>query len=201
MFTSKFVWLSLASAIFMYFSWKFTSRTAYEAPDYQVLKNDGALELREYPVLVTASTDMKFQAQGNDGSFKRLFRYISGDNANQQKIAMTVPVFMEPKLDSDSSGKMAFVIPAETTRQGAVPAPSNQNVEVRQRPAGKYATYRFSGRMDRKVIQEAEAKLRKWIGEEGWEVVDDLEAAGYDPPWTPGLLRRNEVLLRVEIST
>jgi hypothetical protein len=26
---------------------------------------------------------------------------------------------------------------------------------------------------------------------------DDVEFAGYDPPWTPGPLRRNEVLIRL----
>ena len=27
---------------------------------------------------------------------------------------------------------------------------------------------------------------------------DDAEFAGYDPPWTPGPFRRNEVLIRLK---
>jgi hypothetical protein len=76
--------------------WKLTSRTAYETAEYTVVKTDGKFEIREYPDLMMATTNMALdQRNGGDGSFSRLFRYITGANDGKQKIAMTTPVFME----------------------------------------------------------------------------------------------------------
>ena len=63
-----------------YFGWKLTSRTAYESAAYTVVKVDGPFELRDYPDMMMATTNSQFTAQGDDGSFMRLFRYIGGAN-------------------------------------------------------------------------------------------------------------------------
>ncbi|MCH1440387.1 MAG: heme-binding protein, partial [Rubripirellula sp.] len=82
-------------AVVGYYAWKFTARSAYESARYRVVSSAGDIEVRDYADLVLVTTEMRFDAQGNDGSFSRLFRYISGDNGQQQKVAMTTPVFME----------------------------------------------------------------------------------------------------------
>jgi len=35
------------------------------------------------------------------------------------------------------------------------------------------------------------------MSEQGLVADGDAEVAGYDPPWTPGPFRRNEVLIRI----
>ncbi len=80
-----------------YFGWKLTARGAYESATYTALESDGPFEIREYEDLMMVTTRMRFESQGNDGSFTRLFRYISGANDDQQKVSMTTPVFMEPE--------------------------------------------------------------------------------------------------------
>ena len=78
-----------------YFGWKLTARSAYESAEYTVLDSAGPFETREYPDLMMATTNTQLEVQGGDGSFMRLFQYISGANDGQSKIAMTTPVFME----------------------------------------------------------------------------------------------------------
>src|SRR6056297_646585 len=119
----KMVWFCLTAgfALVGVVVFSVSARAEYESAEYKVLESDGRIEIREYPDLMLASTEAAFNAQGNDGSFSRLFRYISGANEQKQKIAMTTPVFMEGQSDA-SKGKMGFVVPKEVAASG-IPAP------------------------------------------------------------------------------
>lgn len=181
-----------------YFAWGLTSRSAYETAEYDAVEQDGSFEIRDYPELVLVSTNMRRDSRGSDGSFMRLFRYISGSNESNQKVSMTTPVFMESDED-ESTGKMGFVIPKEVAHQG-VPTPSADGVSIRKREAGRYAVYRFSGTMNESKTRDAEKKLRQWMDANLLAGEDGVEAAGYDPPFTPPPLRRNEVLIRIKKS-
>jgi hypothetical protein len=195
-----------------YFGWKFTARNAYESARYSVVRSEGEFEIRNYADLVLVSTSMQFDAQGNDGSFSRLFRYISGDNGQQQKVAMTTPVFMQraaqnPKGDTTTSegeqaatiqqGQMAFVVPEEVASGGA-PQPGNSGVKLLKREGGNFAALRFAGRMGNVSLKQKESELRQWIKRQNLVATGPVEYAGYDPPWTPGFLRRNEILIRID---
>lgn len=187
---------SVAVVILAYFGWKWTARSAYESAQYTVLVADGPFETRQYPELMIATTDMRFKSQGGDGSFMRLFGYISGANDQQQKIAMTSPVFMEGD-SADAPGRMGFVIPKEVTER-SIPAPSSDSVRIRARTGGQFAVIRFAGRITPESFVKAEKKLRQWMKKKELVANGDAELAGYDPPWTPGPLRRNEVLIRLQ---
>lgn len=183
------------------FGWNLIARGGYESAEYKVVESDGKFEIREYPDLMLAATTTKLDAQGRDGSFMKLFRYISGANEKQQKISMTTPVFMDGQ-DAGSSVQMGFVMPKEVAAQG-VPKPTGEQVDVRKRAGGRFAVVRFSGQLNSKSAKESEAKLRAWMNSKGL-VADEsnqgsgVETAGYDPPFTPGPLRRNEVLIRLK---
>lgn len=179
-----------------YIGWKLTARGAYESAEYSVLVVESPFEIREYPDLLLAATAMQFDSQGADGSFMRLFEYISGENNGRQKVAMTIPVFMESEAE-DAQGQMGFVIPREIPEQ-RVPEPSNKDVKVCKRLGGRFAVIRFAGQMDSESVAQAEHKLRNWIYESGLIGKGASEYAGYDPPWTPGPWRRNEVLIRLQ---
>ena len=178
-----------------YAGWKMTSRGAYESAEFSVLKSDGRIELREYPDLMMATTDMQSR-RGNDGSFGRLFRYISGGNEDNQKVAMTTPVFME-KSSSKTSGTMGFVIPKKVA-EANIPQPASEQVQVTKRPGGLFAVIRFAGRDGQELFEDQQSILEEWIQSQGYEVDGEPEFAGYDPPWTPGPLRRNEILIRIK---
>ena len=178
-----------------YIGWKLTARNAYESAEYSVLESDGSIELREYPDLMLATTEMGTRTQGDDGSFGRLFQYISGSNDGKQKVAMTTPVFMEPKSDQ-SSGQMGFVIPKEIA-DSTIPEPANSQVQLIKRVGGKFAVIRFAGRVDAETQAQRQSELEDWVKQRGLAIVGEPEIASYDPPWTPGPLRRNEILIRI----
>ena len=188
------------------FAWNLTARAAYESAEYKVVESDGNFEVREYPDMMLVATTTKIDAQnsegtGRDGSFMKLFRYISGANESDQKISMTTPVFMENNK-ADSEVQMGFVMPKEVAAEG-VPAPTAADVSVRKRAGGRFAVLRFPGRLDAKLAKESETKLRTWLEAKGL-VADEtagssgVEVASYDPPFTPSALRRNEVLIRLK---
>ena len=196
----KMIYLCVAAVVvgIAYFGWKLTARNAYESAQYTVLEAEPPFETREYPDLILATTSMRFESQGDDGSFMRLFRYIGGANDNEQKVAMTTPVFMESDA-RDNQGQMGFVLPKKVTDR-RVPEPSNKDVEIRKRSGGRFAVIRFAGRMNSESVAKAEEKLRQWMNDRKLVGEGRAESAGYDPPWTPGPLRRNEVLIRLKAS-
>lgn len=187
--------IAIVAAGVVWFGWKMTSRNGYESAVYTVVETAGQFEIREYPDLMLVTTTANFESQGNDGSFGRLFQYISGGNESSSKVSMTTPVFMEPEAE-DSEGQMSFLLPAGIAAS-KIPVPSNDRVKVEKRSGGKFAVLQFSGQINEQTKNSMEEKLRQWIEAKGFSDNGTVEFAGYDPPWTPGLLRRNEVLIRL----
>lgn len=176
--------------------WTVSARAGYASADYRVVQADGNIEIREYPDLMLASVETRINANGRDGSFMKLFRYISGNNDAEQKIAMTTPVFMEGE-DNGKGGQMGFVLPKQVASSG-IPNPKASDVNIRKRQGGRFAVIRFAGRMDNEKMKSREKELRSWMESKGFIGAKEAEAASYDPPFTPGPLRRNEVLIRLE---
>ena len=133
--------VSLAVVIGLAIAGYWTSRAGYESAPYKAVRTDGKFELRDYPRLTVVETPMVRSANGADNGFMRLFRFITGRNEANQKIAMTTPVFMSV---GDSNLTMAFVMPA-TMKVSQVPKPADGAVTVRELEAGQFAVLRFSG--------------------------------------------------------
>ncbi len=169
------------------------TRAGYATAPYKVVRAEGKFEVREYPALVLAETGMGNAGDDDNGSFGRLFRFISGGNTTKSKIAMTTPVFMS---DDDQKKTMAFVMPSEM-EGGGVPNPTDPAVRIRESKAGRFAAYRFSGGRNDASEGRALGELREWMGREGYASIDGPVFGFFDPPWTPAFLRRNEVMLRV----
>jgi hypothetical protein len=129
-----------------------------------------------------------------NGAFMELFRYISGDNVKEQKIAMTTPVFGTMKGETRD---MSFVVPEEIVKAG-VPEASNPDIKISKRQAGRFAVYRYSGRWTEARETDAQTKLAAWMKSKGLTAEGGFEKANYDPPFTPPSMRRNEVLVRIK---
>ncbi len=170
-----------------------TSRAGYETAAFDVVKKDGKFEIRKYAAHTVVTAPMNGNSQ--NGSFGKLFQYISGNNQSDQKIAMTTPVFM-PADGAGATKEMQFVVPGDVAQNGA-PKPKESSVKLKKMNGGNYAVLRYSGRSDSSDRRMKLAELKKLIKAEGKTASGNPIFAGYDPPWTPGVMRRNEVLLKV----
>ena len=189
-------WMTLPRRLLLVISllgtlFPFSLSAAYESPEYQVVEKDGAFEIRDYPELTLVSTPMK--KRGADGSFMKLFGFISGGNKASEKISMTTPVLMT----GAESGIMSFVVPKAVAAKGA-PAPSAPDVSLSPNPPAPYAAHRFSGSGNPGASEAAATKLRAWAVARHLPVSGSPLFAYYNPPWTPWFMRRNEVLIRLD---
>jgi hypothetical protein len=169
-----------------------TSRAATETPAYESLQKEGDFEVRRYPALGLVSTSMPDPEM--NGSFMKLFRYIDGANEAGAKVAMTSPVLVERTAGQST---MSFILPQAVNQNGA-PKPKAEEVTLQPLPGMVVVSLRFKGRSNDALEKQAEAKLRDWAKQNALAVTGEALFAYYDPPWTPALLRRNEVLLRLK---
>ena len=174
------------------------TRVGYESAPYKVVRRDGKFELRDYPALTVVETPMGGGGtNGPDGSFNRLFGFITGGNEANQKIAMTTPVFMS---GSATNRTMAFVMPSER-KTAEVPKPTDGLLAVRQLEPGRFAVLRYSGGRSAEKEAVAERRLLAWMEAARLHPKPPPVFGYFDPPWTPAFLRRNEVMLLTEFTT
>lgn len=164
------------------------ARAGYETPDYKVVSKEGVFEIRDYPSLTMVSAPMPHR--GADGAFMKLFRFISGKNERSEKISMTTPVLMS----GAESGTMSFIVPKAVAAKGT-PTPANPELTLSTKPAARYAVLRFSGSTSPAHSLEKASQLAAWMTAKGLRSSGKPVFAYYNPPWTPGFLRRNEVLI------
>ncbi len=60
------------------------------------------------------------------------------------------------------------------------------------------AAIRFSGYFQQERIHQNKQHLSQWLEQQGIETEGDFIIAGYNPPWVPGFLARNEVLVKIK---
>ena len=183
-------------------------------PNYSVLQSEDQFEVREYDTLVTAETlvDERFDEAGGI-AFRRLFGYISGDNAAASEIAMTAPVMALDEnrasgekismtapvtgQETTQGWRFAFVLPAEYTLASA-PLPTNPEVRLEQVPARRVAVVRYSGSRSETANAENLKLLQQWMRQNQLQADSLPRVAAYDPPWTLPPLRRNEVMIDIK---
>ncbi|WP_262965131.1 SOUL family heme-binding protein [Methylobacter psychrophilus] len=187
----------------------FGVRTA-DQPNYQVLNDYGHIQIRHYPALVVAQTEITgdYKNSSNEG-FKRLAGYIFGNNQKQQKLSMTAPVLQEQSAEkmamtapvlqqkSDEVWLMAFVLPKDYTLATA-PIPGDAQVLIKAIPEKKVAVIQYSGGLSEQGIKIKSDELVTWLTNHDYKIISPSRSAAYDPPWTLPFLRRNEVHFDIE---
>jgi SOUL heme-binding protein len=196
---------------------------AIETPSYIVEKKDDSFEIRAYSSYVVAQVDVEsdFDRALRNG-FEILAHYIFGGNRKKESISMTAPVSEEKVSTSEeismmapvTSEKIAMTAPVteEQAREGvyriAFAMPSKFTLETLPEPLDKRITFkvvenrrtaaiRFSGRVHEKLATQKTEELRAWLLRNGIMPKSNFVIALYNPPFIPGIFRRNEIIVDI----
>lgn len=169
-------------------------RHNYEEPNYTVLRTHADFEIREYgPRLEARTVVTGTESEAISEGFRTLAEYIFGGNRANQQVAMTTPV----TYSTQGRQTVSFVMPSQHSRQ-TLPEPTSRRVELVDVPSQVVAVRRFSGWSAQTRWHEERKSLLRELASRNIEVAGSPVLAQYDPPWTLGFLRRNEVLVKVQ---
>lgn len=172
-----------------------------EEASYTLISVDGDFEVRKYDDMVVARTHVDEEYAGSSRKgFRRIAGYIFGKNVSKknpkrsEEIAMTAPVFQHP----DPAGwSMSFVMPSSYDLD-SLPDPVDDSVVLKRVAGPRVAVLRYSGRLTGERIDEHAETLMAWIRETGHVAISEPYSAGYNPPWTIPMFRRNEVMVEIK---
>ena len=208
--TILFLLIIVIAIIVLWSAWGYFSSRVEQA-EYIVIKKMSGYEIREYPAHIVAQTTVKGQYQDalNEG-FRIVAGYIFGNNSKKQSIAMTAPVIEQ----GAGSEKISMTAPVLATTQGeshvisfgmpksytlqTLPEPTDSRVKIIQLPDKKFAAIKFSWLRTNDRIQKMETKLLKLLSQDNVEVLGSPMYAGYNAPWTPPWMTRNEVMVEIK---
>ncbi|NLC28690.1 MAG: heme-binding protein, partial [Campylobacteraceae bacterium] len=136
---------------------------AIDEPNYRVIQTNDLFEVRVYEPYVVAQTTVGGNFDDNGGmAFRKLFKYISGNNQlnttipmtapviqesreqKGEKIPMTAPVIQESDAANPNSSVYSFVMPLNSTLD-TLPIPLDESISLKEIPAKKVAVRAFSG--------------------------------------------------------
>jgi len=160
----------------------------YETQEYNVIENINEVELRYYPSAPMIKVSDNYNKNNN---FGKLFRYITGSNIENEKIAMTTPVYMY-----NDNKTMEFVLPKKYIKD-QIPEPNDKNVEVYISKPKFFAAIQFSGYSNEKKIEKNKTILQNILKENDIEIISDFYLLVYDAP-TKFYNRRNEILFEIK---
>ena len=198
---------------------------AADEPRYRVVDGGGDIEIREYDAFTVAHVTV--EAPFDDAirrGFRRLFDYISGANRVDVEIEMTAPVLVSvdsegtnatmpvfvlsrhgahagservPNSAATREWTTSFVLPASYKEESA-PTPDDPGIAILDVSARRIASISFAGRFRNRTAEMHRQELARWLAERSLGHMGDWRIAGYNPPWTIPVFRRNEVLVTLQ---
>ena len=177
---------------------------ALEEPVYKIIKSTQNYEIRKYSDRLAVEVEFSSESSG----FRYLFNYISGENTTSEKVSMTVPVTQSAKIDmtapvtqstKDGIMLMQFYLPSKFSIENA-PIPTNKRVKLVTIEGGYYAVKRYSGRTSDTNYKKHLKKLKENLILDNIETLDDGIKAIFNGPFTLPIMRRNEVMMKINYN-
>ena len=167
-----------------------------ETPAYNVELSDSVFQLRSYESFITTRVGMSGnQNQALRKGFRPLVRFIGAKERSSEKISMTVPV-MQEKTSLVDNWIVSFPMPSKYTLAN-LPKPTNNQLKQKLVSQKLMAVIKFNGRTTNELLDRKEIELRKWITTQNLLIIGHVHYYFYNDPTTPGIFRRNEILLEV----
>jgi hypothetical protein len=182
-----------------------------EQPDYKLVTSEENIEIRDYPPMILAEVEVSGERKrAISEGFKILADYIFGNNTSNKKMEMTAPVTNElsekmamtaPVIQEQhmNKWKVRFVMPKKYSFE-RLPKPNSKDVILIPVPAKSFAVIRFSGLANDENIKQHTAELEAYILAQNLKPIGGPLLAFYNPPWTLPFLRRNEVMIEVDLT-
>ncbi len=185
-----------------------------EQAEYSVLSENKVYEVRKYPehIVAQATVSGEYTESLNEG-FTIVAGYIFGGNKKQEPIAMTAPVVIGNEEDTSTpiamtapvvaggtneSRTVSFVMPKKYTME-TLPVPTDPRVKIVKVPEKTYAVLRFSWWRTTSRIEKSGKKLLEQLNKDGVAIVsEEVKYAGYNAPFTPPWMNRNEVMIEIQ---
>jgi hypothetical protein len=195
---NKFLWISLAIVVVAGIGLLIVSFTSknIETPKYKVIKTYDEVEVRLYPKMVVAKTnlaDKSFDDQGSNG-FRTIAGYIFGGNEKNEKIAMTAPVVM----NMGDSASMYFVMP-KSYDKSELPTPNSKNVQIVEVAEKTLAVISYGGFSSDEKIEKHRKQLEVILKKNKIQTKGAYMYMGYNAPWDI-INRKNEVAIEVVVD-
>jgi effector-binding domain-containing protein len=156
-----------------------------DSAEYEIEKAVDHIEIRKYPKMLLATV---YGLYDND-AFGILFNYIEGNNKSKRKISMTVPVISDKR-------SFSFVMPASYDLD-TIPDPIDDRTKIEEVPERRVAVMRFRGRARENMREQKTSELLTFVQGLGLTTKGEPFLMRYNPPFTPGFLRRNEIGINI----
>ncbi len=165
-----------------------------ETLSYRLVSEVEGVEIRSYSehLLATVNTESGFNRAGYS-AFGDLFDYISGNNQDKQKIAMTAPVIQSP---TEKGWAVSFVMPEMLLSRG-MPEPQSNQVIQEKIESRLMAAVQYSGSWRESKFLKHKDILVKTIKKTDYRICGPILWARYNPPFSLPFMRRNEVIAQV----
>jgi hypothetical protein len=165
--------------------------------EFRVLETFNDFEIREYEPCVIAEVKVSGDySSATSRAFSPLFGYISAGNKASEKISMTAPVIAAQTPDDSDSWYVSFVMPAGSKFEN-MPKPNDSKVILRDLVSEICVAYSFRGRASAELSKKAEAKLRAAAIREKVNLSAETRISRFDPPFKPGFLQYNEIVIPI----
>ena len=170
-----------------------------ENPKYTILEKNNHFQIRKYDEMTIAKiTTVGERYEGLRKGFIPLARYIGAKDREGPKISMTAPV-MQQKIINDN-WEISFYMPSKFDTD-QLPNSENNQIKIVTTPSTIMAVITFSGVAKTELLENKFTNLIKWIEKINYEIILGSKPiySYYNDPSTPGFLRKNEIMIPVEI--